>query len=66
MKSSILQNEPIDIVILTYNRLKYLQQTVDALFERTTYPFRLTIVDNNSEADVRSYLEKNQSSSCCI
>ena len=46
--------------MLTYNRLKYLQQTVDTLFERTRYPFRLTVIDNNSKADVRKYLEKNQ------
>jgi GT2 family glycosyltransferase len=60
MKEENIAKDPIDIVILTYNRLKYLQQTVDALFERTTYPFRLTIVDNNSEPDVRGYLEKNR------
>ncbi|TVM02870.1 MAG: hypothetical protein CV087_08170 [Candidatus Brocadia sp. WS118] len=52
--------EPVDIVMLTYNRLKYLQQTVDALFESTEYPFRLTIVDNNSEPDVRHYLEAHE------
>jgi GT2 family glycosyltransferase len=51
---------PVDIVMLTYNRLKYLQQTVDALFERTRYPFRLTVIDNASKADVRDYLEKNR------
>jgi glycosyltransferase involved in cell wall biosynthesis len=51
---------PVDIVMLTYNRLKYLQQTVDALFERTDHPFRLTVVDNASKPDVREYLEENR------
>lgn len=50
----------VDIVLLTHNRLEYLQKTVDALFEQTRHPFRLTIVDNASEADVREYLQANR------
>ena len=38
--------EPIDIVLLTFNRLDYLIATVDNLEARTTQPYRLTIVDN--------------------
>jgi hypothetical protein len=52
--------EPVDIVLLSHNRLEYLQRTVDALFERTPEPFRLTIVDNASEPDVRSWLAANR------
>ena len=53
--------EPIDIVLLTYNRLDYLIATVDALEERTPEPFRLTVVDNASSGDVRNWLVENRS-----
>jgi hypothetical protein len=50
---------PIDIVMLTYNRLDHLVKTVTALHERTPEPFRLTIVDNASGGDVRNWLAEN-------
>ncbi len=52
--------EPIDIVMLTFNRLDHLIATVDNLEARTTQPYRLTIVDNASGADVRSWLAENR------
>jgi Glycosyl transferase family 2 len=53
--------EPVDIVMLSYNRLDYLVRTLDALFERTPEPFRLTVVDNASRSDVRTWLVANRS-----
>lgn len=52
--------EPIDIVFLTFNRLDYLIATLDHLEARTTQPYRLTIVDNASGADVRQWLAENR------
>ncbi|HBN07887.1 MAG TPA: hypothetical protein DD435_04290, partial [Cyanobacteria bacterium UBA8530] len=52
--------EAIDIVLLSHNRLEYLEQTVNALYERTNYPFRLIVIDNASEQDVLTYLEANR------
>jgi hypothetical protein len=52
--------DPVDIVLLAYNRLDYLVRTVETLFERTPEPFRLTIVDNASAADVRNWLSTNR------
>jgi hypothetical protein len=52
--------DPIDIVLLTFNRLDYLIATVDSLEARTTKPYRLTIVDNASGADVRQWLADNR------
>ena len=52
--------DPIDIVILSHNRLEYLERAVDALEARTPEPFRLTIVDNASGADVRNWLASNR------
>jgi hypothetical protein len=48
--------EPVDVVMVTHNRLDYLERTVDALFERTPEPIRLTLVDNASEPDVRTWI----------
>ena len=52
--------EPIDIVLLTHNRLEYLIRTVEALYERTPEPFRLTLVDNASDSDVRNWIAANR------
>jgi hypothetical protein len=52
--------EPTDIVILTHNRLDHLVATVDALEERTTAPFRITVVDNASGPEVRNWLQANR------
>ena len=52
---------PIDIVMLTYNRLDHLVATVESLEACTPEPYRLTIVDNASGADVRSWLAANRS-----
>lgn len=52
---------PIDIVLLVYNRLNYLQQTIQALIQYTEYPYRLIVIDNNStDNKVKKYLKKLQ------
>ena len=53
--------EPTDIVILTHNRLDHLEKMVDALEQRTTAPYRITIVDNASGPEVRNWLDANRS-----
>ncbi len=51
----------IDIVLLTYNRLNYLRQTIEALVKRTNNPYRLIVVDNAStDLGVRPYLESQK------
>lgn len=55
-----LQRGPIDIIMLTHNRLDHLVATVDALEARTPEPYRLTIVDNASDPDVRNWLARNR------
>lgn len=55
-----MTDDPVDIVILAFNRLAHLVRMVDAIEERTTHPHRITIVDNGSEADVRAWLHANR------
>jgi hypothetical protein len=51
---------PLDIILLTHNRLAHLVATVDALEARTTSPYRLTVVDNASGPEVRNWLAANR------
>lgn len=43
-------------MMVTYNRLELTKQTLDNLFKVTKYPFRLIVIDNNSEDETLSYL----------
>ena len=52
--------QPIDIVVLSHDRLEHLVATVDALHARTPDPFRLTLVDNASDPDVRNWIVDNR------
>jgi hypothetical protein len=58
--ASPLAGGPIDIIMLTHNRLEHLVATVDALEARTPEPYRLTIVDNASGSEVRNWLADNR------
>ena len=40
--------EAIDILLVTYQRLPYLKETVEAINKRTMYPYNLIVVDNAS------------------
>jgi hypothetical protein len=55
----LIVNVPIDIILLSYNRLDYLERMVDSLEQRTRAPYRLTIVDNVSGARTRQWLRDN-------
>jgi hypothetical protein len=52
--------EPVDIILLAYNRLDYLIEMVDALAEHTVWPYRLTIVDNLSGPETRNWLRAHR------
>lgn len=48
----------VDIVVLAYNRFKYLRRTIQALIQNTGYPCRLVVVDNSStDFMVKEYLK---------
>lgn len=38
----------VNIGMVTWNRLEFTQQTIEALWRRTRYPYKLTVVDNGS------------------
>lgn len=52
--------ESIDIVMLAYNRLDKLKESVEAIKKFTRYPYRLIIVDNGStKSDIKEFIKKN-------
>jgi hypothetical protein len=52
--------EPVDIILLAYNRLDYLIEMIDALAAHTVWPYRLTIVDNLSGPETRNWLRAHR------
>ena len=51
---------PIDIVILTFNRLEYTKKCLHFLHQRTKHPFRIIVIDNNSRDETKDFLLKEQ------
>ncbi|MBU0846658.1 glycosyltransferase, partial [Patescibacteria group bacterium] len=49
--------EAVDIVLVTFNRLNFLKHTVEKIYERTLYPHRLWVVDNNSTDGTQEWLK---------
>ena len=60
MLQRVWMPEPIDIILLAYNRMDYLRRMVDALEANTVWPYRLTIVDNVSGPETRQWLRDNE------
>lgn len=50
--------QPIDIVMVTYNRLEFTLKAISHIKERTKTPYRLIVVDNNSTDGSVKYLVK--------
>jgi SAM-dependent methyltransferase len=55
MKENI---NPIDILLVTYQRCNFLKHTVESIYERTSFPFRLWVIDNHSSDETTDYLKK--------
>ena len=48
--------EPIDIIMTCFNRLQLTKDAIRHIVERTTHPYRLIVVDNNSADGTQDYL----------
>lgn len=53
-----MQNKPIDIFLLSWNRSQLTRNTVRYLHERTKYPFRIIVIDNNSDEETVKMLSE--------
>lgn len=52
-----MKNLICDIVIPVWNQLEYTKECLSSLFKSTSFPFRLIIVDNASDARTAQYLD---------
>jgi len=51
------KEEPIDVIMLSYNNLELTRQAIESLYAHTNYPFRLIVVDNASDDGTQEYLK---------
>lgn len=56
-----MQNKPIDIFILCWNRADFTHRTIAYLYERTKHPFRVIAIDNNSTDHTNNVLKVKES-----
>lgn len=40
---------PIDILLVTYKRLHFLKKTVESIYNNTSYPYRLWVINNGAD-----------------
>jgi len=52
-----LNYDEITIIMPSLNRMKIMQRCINALFKNTTVPFKLIIVDNNSNQETKTFLK---------
>lgn len=52
------KDETIDIVLVSYNRPRMLEKTIESIKDRTLYPHRLIVVDNNSNDETKRILKR--------
>lgn len=51
--------KPIDIIVVSFNRLNFLKKTIESIYERTCYPHRVWVIDNCSPGtEIVEYLKK--------
>jgi len=61
VKSTLNADDPrplVSIIMLTCNALEYTKKCIDSVYEHTSYPFELVLVDNASSDGTRGYLKK--------
>jgi GT2 family glycosyltransferase len=50
----------VNITMLSFNRLSFTKRSIEALYEYTSYPFRLVVVDNGSDAETVAWLKESR------
>ena len=52
--------KPIDIILVTYQRVYFLKRVIDEIDKRTRYPNRIFVVDNHSTDGTKEYLKSQK------
>lgn len=53
-----MTEEPISILVLTYNRIEYMKTFIEFLYLFTDHPFKLIVIDNGSTDGTRELILK--------
>lgn len=56
----MIKNKPIDIILITCNRVETTKVAIDQLYKRLKTPFRLIVVDNESVDGTYEYLQEEK------
>jgi len=54
--TTIIDVQPVPILMIVLDRLEYTKQAIEAIFKNTLYPFKLFIFNNGSNAETTDYL----------
>ena len=52
--------QPVTILLTTYNRIELLKKTIKYINERTFYPYRIIVIDNNSTDGTKHFLKEKK------
>lgn len=58
----MLINNYVNIGIVTFNRLEFTRQAIASIVKYTSYPYVITVVDNDSNDGTKEYLQELQKS----
>ncbi len=58
MAVSTTEKADVTIVVVPRERFSYTRESLESIYNETTYPFELVYVDGNSPSQLRRYLEK--------
>lgn len=57
-QSSIMTEPQVTIVVVPRERFSYTQNSLESIYENTSYPFNLVYVDGNSPFKIKRYLQE--------
>lgn len=58
MNEELPKLQPVPILITSYNRKNLLERCIQLINDRTFYPFRIFVIDNNSTDGTQEYLKR--------
>ena len=57
IKNKYIFDDVIDICVVTYNRLIYLQKCINSIIASTTFKYRISVIDDSSNDGTQEWLQ---------
>ncbi|MBS4012375.1 MAG: glycosyltransferase, partial [Bacteroidetes bacterium] len=58
LNNTVNEEKFVNICMVTYNRIEFTKQSIESVIKYPSYPYTLTVIDNNSEDGTKEYLEE--------